>query len=85
MTSQMLQSMHDDLSEPLCAVQDGDPVVLEFDGRPIAALISIQDLQILQTRLEELEDRLDLAEIAQVKAASEGTVPYEEVRKELGL
>lgn len=85
MTSQMLKTMHDDLSTTLSLVQEDGPIVLEFDGKPIAALISIQDLRILEQRIEELEDRIDLAEMAKVKAESEGTVPYEEVRKELGL
>ena len=85
MTLQMLKTMHDDLANTLRLVHEGEPVVLEFEGKPIAAIISIQDLLILEQRIEELEDRIDLAEMAKAKAESEGAVPYEEVRKELAL
>ena len=56
---------------------DGDPVLID----DIAVLITAEEYRLLR----QLEDRLDLAEMNKVKAASEGTVPYEEGRKELGL
>jgi PHD/YefM family antitoxin component YafN of YafNO toxin-antitoxin module len=56
---------------------DGDPVLIE----DIAVIMSAGEYRLLR----ELEDRLDLAAMAAVKAESEGTLPYEEARKELGL
>lgn len=55
---------------------DGDPVLIE----DIAVIITAGEYRLLR----ELEDRLDLAEMAKAKAESEGTLPYEEARKELG-
>ena len=65
------------LTETLAKLaSDGDPVLIE----DIAVLISAGEYRLLR----ELEDRLDLAEMAKAKAESEGTLPYEEARKELG-
>jgi PHD/YefM family antitoxin component YafN of YafNO toxin-antitoxin module len=55
----------------------GDPVLVD----DIAVIISASEYRLLR----ELEDRLDLAAMAEAKAESEGTLPYEEARKELGL
>jgi len=54
--------------------------VLERHGKAVAALVSVEDLELL----EDLEDRLDLEA---VRAAREepGTVPYEEVRRKAEL
>lgn len=58
----------------------GERLVLERHGKAIAALVSVEDLELL----EDLEDRLD---VEAVRAAREepGTVPYEEVRRKAGL
>ena len=50
-------------------VVDGEPVLIE----DIAVIISANEYHLLR----ELEDRLDLAEMAKAKADSEGTLPYE--------
>ena len=55
---------------------DGEPVLIE----DVAVLISASEYRTLR----ELEDRLDLAEMAKAKRESEGAIPYEEARKELG-
>lgn len=65
------------LTETLARLASGgDPVLIE----DVAVLISADEYRLLR----ELEDRLDLAEMAKAKSASEGTLPYEEARKELG-
>ena len=58
----------------------GERIVLERHGKPVAALVSVEDLELL----EDLEDRLD---VEAVRAAREeaGTVPYEEIRRKAGL
>lgn len=50
-------------------------------GKPVAVLVSAQDAELL----EQLEDRLDLA--AARKAMKEGgpSIPWEKVKKDLGL
>ncbi len=87
MPQRLLKSTHDDLADAIEHIEDGEPVLLEHDGRVLAALISIPDLRILEARLDELEDRRDREEAAKAleEIAREGTVPYETVRRELGL
>ena len=87
MTQRVLKSTHEDLADAIERVEDGEPVLLEHDGKPLAAIISISDLKLLEAYFEELEDRIDHEEAAKTLAeiAREGTVPYEEFRKELGL
>lgn len=43
-----------------------------------------EEINLKYRILRELEDRLDLANMAKAKTESEGTIPYEEARKELG-
>lgn len=61
----------------------GERVVLHRRGKDVAALVPVEDLRLL----EELEDRIDLeaAREALKEAEKMGTVPWEEVKKKLGL
>jgi PHD/YefM family antitoxin component YafN of YafNO toxin-antitoxin module len=57
-------------------------VVVHRRGKAVAALIPLEDLALL----EELEDRLDVEEAERRLAdPNEVPIPYEQVRKELGL
>jgi prevent-host-death family protein len=57
-------------------------VVLTKRGREVGAIISIDDLKLL----EMLEDQLDIKEARLALEESQGErVPYDEVRKKLGL
>jgi prevent-host-death family protein len=58
-------------------------VILTRRGKPLAAIVPIEDIETL----EELEDRLDLkaAEKALVEGEKEGTVPWDQVKRELDL
>jgi len=87
MTQRVLKSPHEDLADAIERVKDGEPVLLEHDGKPLAAIISITDLKLLEAYFEELEDRIDREEAAKTLAeiAREGTVPYDVARRELGL
>ena len=87
MTQRVIKSPHEDLADAIEHVEDGDPVLLEHDGKPLAAIISVTDLRLLEAYIEELEDRIDREEAAKalVEIAREGTVPYDVVRRELGL
>jgi len=61
----------------------GERVVLERHGKAVAAVVSIEDLDLL----EELEDRI-LAEAAdRAEAASEGKprISWEQIKQELDL
>ncbi|HEX5339808.1 MAG TPA: type II toxin-antitoxin system Phd/YefM family antitoxin [Gammaproteobacteria bacterium] len=52
-------------------------------GKPVAALVSVEDAKLL----EALEDRYDLDAVKAARAdiAKHGTVPFEDLAKELGL
>lgn len=59
----------------------GERITLTRRGKGIAAVVPIEDLQLL----EQLEDRIDIREAR--KALKEGgkSVPIEEVKKRYGL
>jgi prevent-host-death family protein len=76
----------EDLAEMLNRVAYGhERVVLERRGKNVAALIPIEDLEIL----EMLEDKVDLEAakrvLAQAKAKGEKPIPWKVVKKNLGL
>lgn len=60
-----------------------DRVLLERHGRAVAAVVPVEDLELL----EELEDRLDLedARAALAEAKANGTRPWEKIKAALGL
>jgi antitoxin Phd len=74
--------VRDDFAETLNRVAyGGERVVLNRHGKPIAAVITIDDLNFL----EEMEDRMDV-EAAKIALAESGEpIPYEQVRAELNL
>lgn len=61
----------------------GDRVLIERHGKPVAALISLEDLELL----EKLEDKYDVEEARRIlaKTNSADWVPWEQVRRELKL
>lgn len=50
-------------------------------GRPFVALVPAEDLDLL----EALEDKLDLEAVREALAESSERIPYDRVRRELGL
>ena len=60
----------------------GERIVIKKHGRPVAALVPIEDLELIR----ELEDRIDLADARKALAESKGKlIPWETVKRELGL
>lgn len=59
----------------------GERVVLDRHGKPIAAIIPIDDL----TFLEAMEERMDVEAAKRALAESDERIPYERIRQELGL
>ena len=55
--------------------------VLTRRGEPIAALVSIQELKLLQ----ELEDQLDVDDAWKTKDEPGEPIPWEELKKELEI
>ncbi len=58
-------------------------IQLERQGKPLAAIISLEDLYLL----EKLEDEFDILEAdkAMKEAKKKGTKPFKQLKKELGL
>ncbi len=58
-------------------------VVLTRRGKPLAAVVPLEDVELL----ERLEDRIDLdeARAALAEARDDGTVSWEKIKAEIGL
>ena len=63
-------------------LRQGQRIVLKKGRRAVAAVVSMEDLRLL----EKLEDQMDV-EIARKRLAdpNEVPIPYERIRQELGL
>ena len=73
-----------DLAETINRVAyQGERIVVHRRGKDVAALVPVEDLELLR----ELEDRLDLDEArkALAEARRRGTKPWEALKAELGL
>ena len=81
MTKRSVNELRNDLAETLNRVAyKGERVVVERRGKGVAALVPVEDLELLLG----LEDRIDL--VAARKALKEpGRIPWERVKKDLGL
>ena len=58
-----------------------DSFVLTRRGKPIAALVSIKELELLQ----ELEDKLDIEDAWEAKNEPGNPIAWEELKKELEI
>lgn len=59
----------------------GERVVLTRHRKPFAALVSVEDLKLI----EMIEDRIDMEEAKKALEESDERVPFEEVCRRLGL
>lgn len=81
MTRLAASSLREKLADTLNRVAyGGERIVLERRGQEVAALVSLEDLALL----EELEDRVDL-EAAREALKEPGSAPWHEVKERLGL
>jgi len=67
------------------AEYQGERIVIHRRGKDAAAIISIEDLTLLEKLIEDAEDRLDVNAARDALAESKERIPYAEVRKRLGL
>jgi prevent-host-death family protein len=72
-----------DLSSVIKGVRKGQRFLLSRHGEDVAAIVSVEDLELLQA----IEDRCDarVARAALADAEKNGTVSWDQVRAELGL
>lgn len=61
------------------------PIVLTRRGRPVAALVPIQGMDLEQLTLATNEQFLALIERARTRQKAEGGLSIDEVRRELGV
>lgn len=81
MTRLRASAVREDFSETLNRVAyKGERIVLERRGKDVAALVPVEDLELL----ENLEDRMDL-EAARRALKEKGSVSLDELKAELGL
>jgi antitoxin (DNA-binding transcriptional repressor) of toxin-antitoxin stability system len=59
----------------------GDRIILQHRGKAVAALIPVEDLRLL----EELEDEYWIRRADEAEAEPGPNVPFEQVKRELGL
>ena len=62
-------------------VYRGERIVLHRRGKALVAVVPIADLAVL----EKLEDQLDIEAAKRALAETDERIPYEHVRRELGL
>jgi len=62
-------------------VSHGERVIVERDGKAFFALVPVEDAEYMR----RLEDEQDVAVIRQAKAEGGPFIPWEDVKKELGL
>ena len=60
------------------------PVFLTRRGRRVAAVIDAEDLERLTQAAEDLAD-IEAARAARAEVAEHGTIPWDEVKADLGL
>lgn len=77
---------NDDLSSAVRNAESGSRTILTRDGKPVAALVPMEDYQTIES-LEEQEDRLDVEEAEAVLADSEQAkrVSWDVIKRDLGL
>jgi prevent-host-death family protein len=81
-TTLNMTEIRDNLSETISRVAfKGERVLVRRSGKDVVAIVSLEDL----AALEALEDRKDIEAADAALAESKDRIPYEKVRRELGL
>jgi prevent-host-death family protein len=82
MTTLNITEMRDNLSEAISRVAyKGERILVRRSGKDVVAIISIDDL----ATLEAIEDQRDVEAARAALAESDERIPYEKIRRELGL
>jgi prevent-host-death family protein len=81
-TTLNITEMRDNLSEAISRVAyKGDRILVRRSGKDVVAIVSVEDL----AALEAMEDQHDIEAARAALAESDERIPYEKVRRELGL
>jgi PHD/YefM family antitoxin component YafN of YafNO toxin-antitoxin module len=82
MTRLTASQLREDMATAINKVAFGrERIVLQRNNKDVAALVPMEDL----TLLRELEDRADLAEIKKALEEPGSNIPWEEIKRELGI
>jgi len=80
--SEKASDVRESWSESLDAVRyKGERIVITKSGKDAAALVSIEDLELL----ELLEDRIDIELAREALAESDERIPFDSLKAELGF
>lgn len=62
-------------------------IVVTRRGKDVAAVVPMEDLRLIEQLVEKIEDFIDTeeAKAALREAETEGTIPWEKMKAELGL
>jgi len=63
----------------------GERIVLRRRGKDLAAIIPLEDLKLIEQREDEIDVREAKKALAEMRRKGEKPIPYETVRKRLGL
>ena len=87
MADMAVSTTQDEFAAILNRVTDGkERIVLHRDGEPVAAVIPVKDLKLLERLIEEEEDRIDLAKAERVLSdPNQEWIPWDQVKAEEGL
>ena len=87
MADMAVSATQDEFATILNRVTDGkERIVLHRDGKPVAVVIPVEDLKLLERLIEEEEDRIDLARAERVLSdPNQEWIPWEQVKAEEGL
>lgn len=86
MTHKSAASVRESLSADLENVETtGEPLAIDSDGRTVAVLVSAEDFALFERLREEEEDRLDNAAADAARAEPGESIPWEQVKADLGL
>ncbi|MGD0382151.1 MAG: type II toxin-antitoxin system Phd/YefM family antitoxin [Thermoguttaceae bacterium] len=82
MTALSVTEIRDNLSDAINRVAyQGERIIVRRSGHDVLAMIPINDLALL----EKIEDEIDIRDAEKILAGSGKRIPYEKLRKELGL
>ena len=84
MAQMAASAAREEFAEVLNRVAYGkERIVLHRHGKPLVAIIPVEDLQLLERLIEEEEDRIDVEEARRILADPTGEgVPLEQVKGE---
>jgi prevent-host-death family protein len=82
MTSMGVTRLRDSIPEVVERVRyEGERIVVERHGKPVIAIVSVEDLNLLR----KVEDMLDILEADEAEAEPGPDIPLAEMKRRLGL